>query len=281
LRRKKGKTNWTSFWRVRTIRMSGAPCTMTTTTKTSCSVRRRCVFPASCTTRKLSRACHGGPRACGRKRKGVAPLFRLFLGQHPCKILVVTARPRASHQSAAICCPRGQRIGDHSNTTLGFGLCPSVITREACVDGASCVCHPKRRARSPVVSLSFSSLFFPTAGCGGSSHSHAPHIPGRPRYDGSLSGVDGRTALCERRRPTSVCRRRVCRIRASRRLRTSRLADSIASVSSVVAITPLDIPCKGHLLPTRVNKSPTWLRLASVEHARGRGGGLHRDDCFR
>jgi hypothetical protein len=209
LRRKKGKTNWTSFWRVRTIRMSGAPCTMTTTTKTSCSVRRRCVFPASCTTRKLSRACHGGPRACGRKRKGVAPLFRLFLGQHPCKILVVTARPRASHQSAAICCPRGQRIGDHSNTTLGFGLCPSVITREACVDGASCVCHPKRRARSPVVSLSFSSLFFPTAGCGGSSHSHAPHIPGRPRYDGSLSGVDGRTALCERRRPTSVCRRRV------------------------------------------------------------------------
>jgi hypothetical protein len=120
---------------------------------------------------------------------------------------------------------------------------------------ASCVCHPKRRARSPVVSLSFSSLFFPTAGCGGSSHSHAPHIPGRSRYDGSLSGVDGRTALCERRRPTSVCRRRVCRIRASRRLRTSRLADSIASVSSVVAITPLDIPCKGHLLPTRVNKS--------------------------
>jgi hypothetical protein len=47
-----------------------------------------------------------------------------------------------------------------------------------------------------------------------------------------------------------VCRRRVCRIRASRRLCASRLADSIASVSSVVAITPLDIPCKGHPLHT-------------------------------
>jgi hypothetical protein len=61
-----------------------------------------------------------------------------------------------------------------------------------------------------------------------------------------LMGVQPFVNAGERR----ACVAGVCRIRASRRLRTSRLADSIASVSSVVAITPLDIPCKGHLPPT-------------------------------